>query len=116
MCEVFVRIKDTTLVDGVAKRATDFRAFAEPYFSTGRGWTYAATERNVFLSAAGDTAWFDERLWNEGYGETRGTGVLVREGPPGSPWQFTQYNLAFPVPNDLAGDLVERIRALPAED
>eukprot|EP00232_Nephroselmis_pyriformis_P030277 CAMPEP_0182856724 /NCGR_PEP_ID=MMETSP0034_2-20130328/2611_1 /TAXON_ID=156128 /ORGANISM="Nephroselmis pyriformis, Strain CCMP717" /LENGTH=3059 /DNA_ID=CAMNT_0024987855 /DNA_START=82 /DNA_END=9261 /DNA_ORIENTATION=- len=29
MCEVSVWIKDTTLVDGVAKRAVDFRAFAE---------------------------------------------------------------------------------------
>lgn len=86
-----------------------FRAYAEPFFSKGQGWTYAATERHVFLSPAGDTAWFDERLDNAKYGEVRGTGVLVRRG--GS-WLIAQYNLAFPVPNALAPDLVERIRAL----
>ena len=92
----------------------EFRAFAEPYFSRGRGWTYTATERHVFLSQAGDTAWFDERLWNESYGETRGSGVLVRAPGADSPWRFVQYNLTIPVPNELAVDLVERIRALPA--
>lgn len=87
----------------------EFRAYAEPIFSQGRGWTYVARERNVFLSEAGDTAWFDERLLNEKYGEVRGTGVLVhRDGA----WKIAQYNLAFPVPNDLAADLVERVRAL----
>ena len=93
----------------------EFRSFAKPYFDAGRGWTYAATERNVFLSADGHTAWFDERLWNEPYGETRGTGALVREAGPDGAWRFTQYNLSFPVPNDLARDLVARIRALQAE-
>ena len=88
----------------------EFQAFAEPYFSRGRGWSYTSTERHVYLSSGGDVAWFDERLWNESYGETRGTGVLIRRGPPGTPWHIVQYNLSFPVPNSLAADLVERIR------
>ena len=87
----------------------EFRAYAEPHFSEGNGWTYVATERHVFLDDSGDTAWFDERLQNEKYGEVRGTGVLRRMA--GS-WRIAQYNLAFPVPNDLAADLVERVRAL----
>ncbi|MFT5291203.1 MAG: hypothetical protein ACI8QS_002664 [Planctomycetota bacterium] len=90
----------------------DFKAFAEPYFSKGRGWTYHVTERHVHFSPSYDTAWFDERLENESYGETRGTGVLIRRGPPGSAWHITQYNLSFPVPNELAGGLVEQIRGL----
>lgn len=87
----------------------EFRAYAEPFFSQGRGWTYAATERHVFIDPSGDTAWFDERLDNEKYGEVRGSGVLREVG---GAWFIAQYNLAFPVPNDLAADLVERIRAL----
>jgi ketosteroid isomerase-like protein len=87
----------------------EFRAYAEPYFSQGRGWTYVPTERHVFVGASGDTAWFDERLQNEKYGEVRGTGVLVHTS---SGWKIAQYNLAFPVPNELAADLIERVRAL----
>ncbi len=84
-----------------------FRDFAEPYFSQGRGWDYEALERNVFLDPSGDTAWFDERLVNEHYGECRGTGVLRKsEGR----WRIVQYSLSIPVPNDLALELVERIR------
>lgn len=84
-----------------------FRAYAEPFFSRGQGWTYTPTERHVFISGDGSTAWFDERLENAGLGETRGTGVLVlRDGA----WKVAQYNLTIPVPNELAGDLVARIR------
>ena len=87
----------------------EFRAYAEPFFSKGQGWTYTPTERHVFVDSSGDTAWFDERLDNAKYGEVRGSGVLVRRN---GEWLVAQYNLAFPVPNSLAPDLVERIRAL----
>ncbi len=85
----------------------EFRAYAMPLFEQGRGWTYTLTERHVYLSEDGATAWFDERLRNEGLGDTRGTGVLVlRDGD----WKVAQYNLTIPVPNELAGDFVARIR------
>ncbi|MEM7308405.1 MAG: nuclear transport factor 2 family protein [Planctomycetota bacterium] len=90
----------------------EFRAYAEPFFSQGRGWTYVSTERSVFLGPWGDVAWFDERLQNEKYGEVRGSGVLRKVA---GDWRVAQYNLSFPVPNDLAADLVERVRALSAE-
>ena len=86
-----------------------FQAVAEPYFSRGRGWEYQVVERHLSLSADGRTAWFDERLHNADYGACRGSGVLVR-GRNG--WRIAQYVLSLPVPNELAGDLVERIRAL----
>lgn len=86
---------------------TEFKAYAEPFFSAGQGWTYVATERHVGLSAEATVAWFDERLHNEKYGEVRGSGVLRRGDDR---WRIVQYNLAFPVPNDLAEELVERIR------
>ena len=84
----------------------EFGDFARPHFEAGRGWTYHTLERHV--SVAGSTAWFDERLTNEKYGETRGSGVLRRQK---GRWRLVQYVLSFPVPNELAGDLVERIRA-----
>ncbi len=85
-----------------------FRAYAMPSFSRGQGWTYVPMERHLFLSDSGEVAWFDERLHNDKYGEVRGSGVLVT-GPHG--WRIAQYNLALPVPNALAEDLVVRIRA-----
>ena len=47
-----------------------------------------------------------------GGGECRGSGVLVR-GERG--WRIAQYVLSLPVPNELALDLVQRIRALHPE-
>ncbi len=84
-----------------------FKAFAKPYFDNGQGWTYTATRRFVGLSPDGRTAWFDEDLFNDSYGMTRGTGVLQRIGRD---WRIVQYSLSIPVPNDLTKDLVKRIR------
>jgi hypothetical protein len=85
----------------------DFRGYA----SASSGWTYEMTERNLFLDEDGRTAWFDERLENANYGETRGTGVLLRTEDG---WEIAQYNLTIPVPNDLAREFVDRIRELEA--
>ena len=83
-----------------------FRAYAHPHFQSGTGWTYRPTERHVRLSDDGKTAWFDERLHNEKYGEVRGSGVLVWD----ERWRFAQYNLSFPIPNALAAEVVDMIR------
>ena len=85
----------------------EFREFARPHFSAGRGWTYVAVERHVRVSAGGDLAWFDEKLTNEKYGEVRGTGVLRKiDGA----WKIVHYSLTFLVPNAAASDVVKRIR------
>lgn len=85
----------------------EFKEYARPSFDAGRGWTYVPTSRHVYLSADRDTAWFDELLDNQSYGETRGTGVLVLED--GS-WKIAQYHLTIPIPNELARQVVEMIR------
>lgn len=85
----------------------EFRGYA----SASTGWTYTKTERNIFLDADGNSAWFDERLTNANYGETRGTGVLVK-GDGG--WKIAQYNLTIPIPNDLAAEFARRIMELGA--
>lgn len=86
-----------------------FRAYAEPYFARGQGWTYVARDRVVTIApiACRCVAWFDERLDNASYGETRGSGVL-RLTDDG--WKIEQYVLSFAVPNDAAGDVVAVIR------
>lgn len=85
-----------------------FRAFAHPYFAAGTGWTYTPRNRHVGFSRDGKVAWFDELLDNANYGECRGSGVLEK-GDGG--WKIVQYNLSVPMPNDIAKDLVARIRA-----
>jgi len=82
-----------------------FRAFCEPYFSKGVGWTYVPKERHVVV--AGDVAWFDERLWNDKYGDCRGTGAL-RRTPEG--WKIAHYSLTLLVPNERAPDVIRAIR------
>jgi ketosteroid isomerase-like protein len=85
----------------------DYRAFVHSYFSRGKGWTYTPSSRSVEIADDGRTAWFDERLQNEWYRECRGTGVLQLHG---SDWKIEQYNLTFPIPNELASEIVARIR------
>ncbi len=87
-----------------------FRAYAEPHFSAGRGWTYTSKERHIKLSADGEVAWFDERLDHADFGELRGSGVLIRKG---GAWSVAQYVLSFPVPNDVARQVIDIIKAAP---
>ncbi len=88
----------------------EYRAFVSSYFSRGKGWTYVPRKRSVTLAEDGRTAWFDELLENSSYGECRGSGVLrLRDGS----WLVDQYNLTIPIPNEIAMEVVERIRSLP---
>lgn len=85
-----------------------FKAFAEPYFSQGKGWTYHPTKRNIYFSPDKNTAWFDEVLDSESYGVTRGTGVLLRVN---NEWKIAQYHLTFPVPNEVADEVTQLIKS-----
>ena len=86
---------------------TQFKGYAKPSFDAGRGWSYTPTERHVYVSPDGKTAWFDERLDNEGFGDCRGTGALIKiDGE----WKVTQYNLTVPIPNDLLRDVTSQIK------
>ncbi len=90
-----------------------FRAYAEPHFSKGQGWTYVPRDRQVTLAPLDCrcVAWFDELLDSKSYGTARGTGVLVKT--PGG-WKVSQYVLTFPIPNDVADEVTERIKAFEA--
>lgn len=92
----------------------EFRAFAEPYFNKGRGWTYTPRQRHVTIAdiPCKCVAWFDELLDNAGYGTSRGTGVLIEQD---GKWKISQYALTFPIPNDLAKGMTEQIKAFEAK-
>jgi ketosteroid isomerase-like protein len=85
-----------------------FRAYAEPHFASGRGWTYTSTQRNVSVSDDGSFAWFDELLASTKLGTCRGSGVL-RLDQDG--WRILHYSLTLPVPNELALQIAKTIRA-----
>jgi hypothetical protein len=88
---------------------SEFRDYAMQRFEAGTSWTYHPRDRHVFRSADGRTAWFDEVVVNAKYGACRGTGVLVLlDGH----WRIAQYNLTIPIPNAIALDVVEMIRAI----
>ena len=88
----------------------EFSAYAMPYFSQGKGWTYRPVTRTVTIAPIDCrcVAWFDEVLDNDAYGTTRGSGVLrlTEDG-----WKIEQYVLSFAVPNDKARAVVDVIKA-----
>lgn len=85
----------------------EFRKYADPHFKKGKGWTYHPKTRHIYYAKGGQTAWFDEMLTSESYGETRGSGVLVLENKE---WKIAQYHLTVPVPNHMLGKVVKMIR------
>lgn len=90
-----------------------FQAYAQPSFSQGKGWTYAARERHISIAPVDCrcVAWFDEVLDSKSYGTARGSGTLVKT-PDG--WRVSQYVLSFPIPNDIADDVTAKIKAFEA--
>lgn len=85
-----------------------FKGFVKPYFSRGVGWVYHATERHLSPIANTNLVFFDELLENSNYGQCRGSGVLIKTVKG---WQILQYNLSIPLPNDIAGSIVKKIKA-----
>ncbi|MEM7755791.1 MAG: nuclear transport factor 2 family protein [Planctomycetota bacterium] len=88
---------------------TEFRAFAEPYFDGEEAWTYTPTERWIETTTLDrGVVWFDELLHNDKYGTSRGAGVVVHEN---GRWKIAAYSLSFPIPNELAVDMTQQIKA-----
>ncbi|MFO7673167.1 MAG: nuclear transport factor 2 family protein [Lutibacter sp.] len=73
----------------------DFKAFSKPFFDRGEAWDFKSLERNVYISAAGKTAWFDELL-DTWMGVCRGSGVLVKTEDG---WKIEHYVLSVTIPN-----------------
>jgi len=90
----------------------EFRAYAAPYFSQGKGWTYVprpgTRHVTVLPETQGRVCFFEELLDSEKYGTCRGTGAARKVG---GEWKVCQYHLTFPVPNDLAAKVTGEIKA-----
>ena len=86
----------------------EFKKYAMPHFSKGKGWTYVPKLRHIDVAPGGDVAWFDEILENKSYGTCRGSGVLRKID---NHWRISQYHLTIPVPNELADTVVTMIRS-----
>ena len=73
-----------------------FEAFSKPYFDQGKAWAFQARERNIYLSADGSLAWFDELL-DTWMGTCRGSGVLelIEDS-----WKIRHYVLSITIPNE----------------
>lgn len=84
----------------------EFKPWSKPYFDRGKAWSFTATERNVFFSTNGETAWFDEVLDTPNLGPCRGTGVLVQTK---TGWKIAHYNLSIPIPNELVDTFLPKI-------
>lgn len=87
-----------------------FKAYAKASFAAGKGWVYTPRSRHLTLARipCRCVAYFDEILESKSYGSSRGTGVLLKTL---NGWKVAQYALTFPIPNDLAKDMTDRIKA-----
>lgn len=85
----------------------EFRAYA----LNRSGWVYDSVSRHINLTPDGMSAWFDEILDSFSYGTSRGTGVLIRTSEG---WKVSQYHLTFPIPNELAAQVTDEIKAFEA--
>ena len=80
-----------------------FIAFAKPHFDKGKAWNFTALERNIYFSADGKTAWFDELL-NTQMKICRGSGVIVKIN---NQWKIMHYVLSMTIPNDNVDEVVK---------
>ena len=85
----------------------EFREYVQTFFPRG-GWSYDPHDRHIVLATSGELAWFDEQLTNAGYGELRGTGVVRRVD---GAWRLAHYSMTFTVPNEVAREVVQRIKS-----
>jgi len=80
-----------------------FKEFSKPYFDKGKAWSFTAVERNIYVDAASNFAWFDELLDTQ-MELCRGSGVLKKES---GNWKIAHYVLSIAVPNENVSALIE---------
>ena len=81
----------------------EFRSYSKPYFDKGKAWSFSTLERNIYLGADRDMAWFDELLDTQ-MGICRGSGVLVMDD---GIWKLKHYVLSIAIPNDNVAEVTE---------
>ncbi|MFZ2283113.1 MAG: nuclear transport factor 2 family protein [Lutibacter sp.] len=80
----------------------DFKVFSKPFFDLGKAWNFKPVKRNIYISAEGNFAWFDELL-DTWMGVSRGSGVLSKtEGV----WKIEHYVLSVTIPNENITEVI----------
>lgn len=80
----------------------DFKVFSKPFFDLGKAWDFKPVKRNIYISAEGNFAWFDELL-DTWMGVSRGSGVLSKtEGV----WKIEHYVLSVTIPNENITEVI----------
>jgi ketosteroid isomerase-like protein len=87
----------------------DMKAWSAKYFERESAWAFTPKNRQVYLSADGRMAWFEELL-DTWMGVCRGSGVLQKTA---GGWKIRHYNLAVTVPNDLIEGFIELVKNAP---
>jgi len=87
----------------------DMKAWSKEYFERDSAWAFTPKNRQVYLSADGRMAWFEELL-DTWMGVCRGSGVLQKTS---GGWKIKHYNLAVTVPNDLMEGFIELVKNAP---
>ena len=87
-------------------RRDELREWAKAAFEREVAWAFTPSDRRIYFSQDGRTAWFEEKLatW---MGPCRGSGVLSKtvEG-----WKIRQYNLAVLVPNEKIQGVIKLMK------
>lgn len=81
----------------------EMKEWSAKYFARESAWAFTAHDRQVYFSANGQTAWFEELL-DTWMGPCRGSGVLIKTADG---WKIRHYNLAVLVANDLIQDYIK---------
>jgi len=74
----------------------ELKEWSKEYFEGDSAWDFTPLNREVYLDADGEIAWFEESL-DTWMGECRASGVLTqtKEG-----WKIKHYHLSVTIPND----------------
>lgn len=81
----------------------EFMAWAKPFFDSKKIWNFTSLKRNIYFSADGNYAWFDEVLDTQ-MKICRGSGVLEKiKGQ----WKVKQYVLSMTIPNDVTNEVIK---------
>ncbi|MBR9922401.1 MAG: DUF4440 domain-containing protein [Bacteroidetes bacterium] len=84
----------------------ELKAWSAKYFERDTAWDFTPTQRHVYISDDGTTAWFDELL-DTWMGTCRGSGVLQKTE---AGWKIKQYNLTMMIPNDEVQGVIEVLK------
>lgn len=87
----------------------DFMEWSKAFFERKSAWKFKPSKREIYFSADGRTAWFEEQL-DTWMGVCNGSGVLTHTE---TGWKIEHYHLSVTVPNDIIKDFIDLVKKAP---